>query len=75
LYGVNASEATGQRAEYAPQSVLLPYISVNKIYSLTPQTSLFANVNIKFLPSKVVNSPIVNGNMSVSSVFGLNYSF
>jgi hypothetical protein len=24
LYGVNASEAAGQRAEYAPQSVLLP---------------------------------------------------
>ena len=75
LYGVNASEATGQRAEYAPQSVLLPYISVNKIYSLTPQTSLFANVNINFLPSKVVNSPIVSGNTSVSTVLGLNYSF
>ena len=75
LYGVNASEATGQRAEYAPQSVLLPYISVNKIYSLTPQTSLFANVNINFLPRKVVNSPIVSGNTSVSTVLGLNYSF
>ena len=75
LYGVNASEATGQRAEYAPQSVLLPYISVNKIYSLTPKTSLFANVNINFLPSKVANSPIVNGSTSVSTVFGLNYSF
>ena len=75
LYGVNASEATGQRAEYAPQSVLLPYISANKIYSLTPQTSLFANVNINFLPSKVVNSPIVSGNTSVSTVLGLNYSF
>jgi outer membrane protein len=75
LYGVNASEATGQRAEYAPQSVLLPYISVNKIYSLTQQTSLFANVNVKFLPNKVVNSPIIKGNSSVSSVLGLNYSF
>jgi outer membrane protein len=75
LYGVNASEANGLRAEYAPQSVLLPYISVNKIYSLTKQTSLFANINMKFLPSKVVNSPIINGNTSVSSVLGLNYSF
>ena len=75
LYGVNASEATGQRAEYAPQSVLLPYISVNKIYSLTPQTSLFANVNMSFLPTKVVNSPIIKGNTSVSTVLGLNYSF
>jgi outer membrane protein len=75
LYGVNTSEANGQRAEYAPQSVLLPYISVNKIYSLTKQTSLFANVNIKFFPSKVVDSPIINGNASVSSVVGLNYSF
>jgi len=55
--------------------VLLPYISANKIYSLTPQTSLFANVNINFLPSKVVNSPIVSGNTSVSTVLGLNYSF
>jgi outer membrane scaffolding protein for murein synthesis (MipA/OmpV family) len=55
--------------------VLLPYISVNKIYSLTKQTSLFANINMKFLPSKVVNSPIINGNTSVSSVLGLNYSF
>ena len=75
LYGVNASEATGQRAEYAPQSVLLPYISVNKIYSLTPKASLFANVNMSFLPTKVVNSPIINGSTSVSTVFGLNYSF
>ena len=75
LYGVNASEATGQRAEYAPQSVLLPYISVNKIYSLTKQTSLFANVNVKFLPNKVVNSPIIKANTSVSSILGLNYSF
>ena len=75
LYGVNASEANGLRAKYAPQSVLLPYIFVNKIYSLTKQTSLFANVNIKFLPSKVVNSPIINGNASVSSILGLNYSF
>jgi outer membrane protein len=75
LYGVNASEANGQRTEYVPQSVLLPYISVNKIYSLTKQTSLFANVDIKFLPSKVVDSPIINGNTSVSSVVGLNYSF
>jgi outer membrane scaffolding protein for murein synthesis (MipA/OmpV family) len=55
--------------------VLLPYISVNKIYSLTKQTSLFANVNVKFLPNKVVNSPIIKANTSVSSILGLNYSF
>jgi outer membrane protein len=75
LYGVNANEVTGQRAQYAPGSVILPYVSTNTFYSLTEQVSLFANVNVTLLPSNVVDSPIVDRNSSVTTVLGLSYSF
>tara|TARA_B110000285_G_C15121581_1_gene617493 strand:- start:754 stop:1503 length:750 start_codon:yes stop_codon:yes gene_type:complete len=75
LYGVNASEVTAQRAEYTPGSALLPYISASTFYSLTNQTSLFANVNINLLPRNVVDSLIVDRNSVVLTVLGLNYSF
>lgn len=75
LYGVRASEATSLRTEYAPGSAILPYLSVSTFYSLTEQTSLFANLNANFLPSNLVDSPIVSRKRSVSSVLGLSYSF
>lgn len=75
LYGVNPSEVTGQRALYAPGSVTVPYLSINTFYPITEQTSLFANANVNFLPSNVVNSPIVDDSSSISIVLGLNYSF
>ncbi len=76
LYGVNASEVIGgQRALYAPGSVTVPYLSINTFYPITKQTSLFANANVNFLPSNVVNSPIVDDKSSISAILGLNYSF
>ena len=75
LCGVNADEVTGQRAQYAPGSVIVPYVSSNTFYSLSEQTSLFANVNVSLLPSNVVDSPIVDRNNSVTTVLGINYSF
>jgi outer membrane scaffolding protein for murein synthesis (MipA/OmpV family) len=75
LFGVKASEATGQRAQYAPGSAILPYISVQTFHSFTKQTSLFANVNLNFLPTNVVDSPIVKRGRSMSTILGLNYSF
>jgi len=75
LYGVEASEATGTRVQYAPGSAILPYISVQTFHSFTKQTSLFANVNLNFLPTNVVDSPIVKRGRSMSTILGLNYSF
>ena len=75
LYGVNASEATAQRVQYAPGNSILPYLSVSTFYSLTEKTSLFANINSSFLPSNVVDSPIVEGKNYLYTVIGLNYSF
>jgi len=75
LYGVDASEVTFQRAQYAPGSVTVPYLSINTFYPITKQTSLFANANVNFLPSNVVNSPIVDDKSSISAILGLNYSF
>ena len=46
-----------------------------KFYSLTEKTSLFANINSSFLPSNVVDSPIVEGKNYLYTVIGLNYSF
>ena len=75
LYGVYLNEATGKRAQYAPGSVTVPYLSINTFYPITEQTSLFANVNVDFLPANAVNSPIVEDKSSVSAILGLNYSF
>ncbi len=75
LFGVKASEATGQRAQYAPGSAVLPYISVQTFHPFTKQTSLFANVNLNFLPTNVVDSPIVKRGRSMSTILGFSYSF
>ena len=75
LYGIYLNEATGQRAQYAPGSVTVPYLSINTFYPVTKQTSLFANVNVDFLPANAVNSPIVEDKSSVSAILGLNYNF
>ena len=75
LYGVKASEATEQRVQYSPGSVTKPYVSISTFYSLTKKTSLFANVNSIFLPSNVVDSPIVEGKNYLYTVLGINYNF
>ncbi|MDA9238014.1 MipA/OmpV family protein [Planktomarina sp.] len=75
LYGVKASEATVQRVQYASGSVTTPYVSISTFYSLTKKTSLFANVNSSFLPSNVVDSPIVEDKNYLYTVLGINYNF
>lgn len=75
LYGVNASDVIDSRAEYAPGSATLPYLSVYTFHPLTKQTSVFAYVGADFLPSNLVKSPIVSRKRSVISVLGINYSF
>ena len=75
LYGVKASEATVQRVQYAPGSVTTPYVSISTFYPLTKNTSLFANVNSSFLPSNVVDSPIVDGKNYLFTVLGISYNF
>ena len=75
LYGVYPSEFTGQRAQYVPGSVTVPYLLINTFYSITKETSLFASVNVDFLPDNAVNSPIVADKSSVSAILGLSFSF
>jgi outer membrane scaffolding protein for murein synthesis (MipA/OmpV family) len=64
-----------QRVQYAPGSVTTPHVSISTFYSLTKKTSLFANVNSIFLPSNVVDSPIVEGKNYLYTVLGINYNF
>jgi outer membrane protein len=75
FYGVYADEATVARFQYDPGNVLLPYLSVNTFYKLTPSTSLFANINTKFLSKKVTNSPIVSEETSTNIIVGIGYTF
>ena len=75
LYGVKASEANGKRKQYAPGSAILPYVSVQTFHPLTKQTSLFANVNVNFLPTNLTDSDIVKSGSSASTILGFNYSF
>ena len=75
FYGVNSSEVSGQRTQYAPRSATLPYLSINTFHPINKHVNLFANVNFDFFPSNVVNSPIVERKSSASVVIGLNYDF
>ncbi len=75
LYGVNASEATGSRAQYAPGAATTTYLGVSTFHSFSEQTSMFVNLSANYLPSNVSNSPIISKTKTVSSVIGFSYSF
>ena len=75
FYGVEDDEERIGRLAYEVGSIIIPYYSVNFFYSLDSDTTLFANLNSKFLPSKVFNSPIVVKESSTNLVLGIGYSF
>lgn len=74
-FGVYASEAIAGRAEYAPGAVAVTYISVNAFLNVTENVNAFVNISANFLPSEVVNSPIVGKDSTLSTIIGLSYSF
>ena len=79
-YGVNPSEVrdvgiSGGRELYSPGSATLPYVSLTTFFTLAENTSLFANIGMNFLPTNIVDSPIVGQSSSTSTLVGLNYNF
>ena len=79
-YGVNPSEVrdagmSGGRDLYAPGSATLPYVSLSTFFTVAENTSLFANIGMNFLPTNIVDSPIIGQSSSTSTLVGLNYKF
>ena len=74
-FGVYASEAISGRAEYEPGAVAVTYISLNAFMNVTENMSAFVNISANFLPNKVVNSPIVEKDSTLSTIIGVSYSF
>ena len=75
FYGVEEDEERIGRLAYEVGSIVIPYYSVNFFYNLDLDTTLFANLNTNFLPSKVFNSPIVDKESSTNLVLGIGYTF
>ena len=74
-FGVYASEDISGREEYAPGAVAVTYISLNAFMNVTENTSAFVNISANFLPNKVVNSPIVEKDSTLSTIIGVSYRF
>jgi outer membrane protein len=75
FYGVYESEAKMLRPQYDPGAAFVPYLSINSFYSLTPKSSLFANITAEVFPEKVFNSPIIEKETSLRFISGISYKF
>ncbi|MHC5226081.1 MipA/OmpV family protein [Ignatzschineria sp. LJL83] len=75
-YGVSKDESrrTGIQ-EYRPDSTITPHIAVGMIVKATDRFHVFGGMEMKFLPSKVKNSPITNRSTLSSFALGINYNF
>lgn len=73
LYGVQDSEQLPNRVAYDPRHVLIPYIAANAIYGVTERISLFGNVGLAFYPYKVLDSQIVNKQISFNLIGSLAF--
>ena len=75
FYGVYSSEARSDRPDYAPGDIHIYFASFNSFYNITDSIGLIGNFSVDFLPSELIDSPIVGKKISFSTVLGLGYSF
>lgn len=75
-YGVSAEESfkTGVR-QYRPGASISPHMALGMVVKATDQFHIFGGVEMKFLPSKVKDSPITNRSTLTSFALGINYNF
>lgn len=75
-YGVSEKEATRTGLnQYRPGASITPHFSLSMNVKATEHLHLFGGMEMKFLPSKVKNSPITNRSTLSSFALGLNYNF
>lgn len=75
-YGISNDESrrTGIEA-YRPDSTITPHIALGMVVKATDRFHVFGGMEMKFLPSKVKNSPITNRSTLSSFALGINYNF
>lgn len=75
-YGVDAGESarTGIH-QYRPDASITPKLALGMVVKATDRFHVFGGMEVKFLPSKVKNSPITNRSTLSSFALGLNYNF
>jgi len=74
-YGVRPNEATSVRPSYRANSSLSPHIGGMIRYNFNKQWGFMTIINIEFLSSEKQNSPIVDKNERLFSLFGITYKF
>lgn len=75
FYGVYSSEARSDRPDYAPGDSNIYFASLNSFYNITESVGFIGNLSVDFLPSELLDSPLVGKKISFNTVLGLGYSF
>lgn len=75
-YGISSEESfrTGIH-QYRPNASITPHIALGMVVKATDQFHVFGGMEMKFLPSKVKDSPVTNRSTLSSFALGINYNF
>lgn len=74
-YGISASQATADRAQYRGGSTLNANASITAAYPITKSLLGIGAIKIDAFGSEIANSPIVDRSTVTAATFGLVYNF
>ena len=74
-YGTLDSEVAKGVEKYRPNNLIIPYLSLGASYSLNPKIRVTSAVTHKFLPDKIVNSPLIDKDSMTNFFMGITYKF
>lgn len=73
-YGVTTNEVTTERKHYAPTAAINYSLSIFPVFKVTEKINLTSGYSLKFLDSKIKNSPTTRGNsVEHALIFGATY--
>ena len=74
-YGTLDSEVAKGVEKYRPNNLIIPYVSLAGSYSLNQKLRVTSAVTHKFLPDKIVDSPLIDSTSITNFFMGLTYQF
>lgn len=74
-YGTLDSEVAKGVEKYRPNNLIIPYVSLGGSYSLNQKLRVTSAVTHKFLPDKIVDSPLIDSTSITNFFMGLTYQF
>ena len=74
-YGILESEVAQGVEKYRPNNVIIPHVSLGASYVFSPKWRTTGAVTHKFLPNKVVDSPLVDASSTTNFFMGITYKF